>query len=70
MLDRAKFLVISEISAVTDDSAESVEDKVNKALERCLVNKARQATRAKATKVSKKVAKVKKPAARRAARAS
>lgn len=70
MLDRAKFLVISEISAVTHDSTESVEDKVTKALERCLVNRARQVAKAKATKVAKKVAKVKKPAARRAARAS
>ena len=82
MLDRAKFLVISEISAATDDSMESVEDKVTKALERCLVNRARQLEKAKAAKVAKKVtkkvtkkvakkvAKVKKPAARRAASAS
>ena len=70
MLDRAKFLVISEISAATDDSMESVEDKVTKALERCLVNRERQLAKAKDDKVAKKVAKVKKPAARRAAKAS
>jgi CarD family transcriptional regulator len=39
MLDRARFLVISEVSEVTGDSAESVEDKVGKALDRCLVNR-------------------------------
>ena len=54
----------------SDDSTESVEDKVTKALERCLVNRARQMTKTKAAKVAKKVAKVKKPVARRAARAS
>ena len=70
MLDRARFLVVSEISEVTGDSTESVEEKVGEALDRCLVNRARRLTRAKTTKVSKKVAKVKKPTARRAARAS
>ena len=70
MLDRAKFLVVSEISEVTGDSSEFVEDKVGKALDRCLVNRSRRLTKAKTTKASKKVAKVKKPAVRGAARAS
>lgn len=70
MLDRAKFLVVSEISEVTGDSTESVEDKVSKALERCLVNRARLQTKAKTDKGSKKAAKVKKPATRRVASAS
>ena len=86
MLDRARFLVVSEISEVTSDSTESVDDKVTKALDRCLVNRLRLQTKAKTTKMAKtaakraakkvvakvarKVAKVKKPAVRRAARAS
>ena len=69
MLDRAKFLVVSEISEVTSETAESIEDKVNKALDRCLANRARQLAKAKTAK-----AKVKKSSAkasgRRAARAS
>jgi CarD family transcriptional regulator len=43
MLDRARFLVVSEISEVTAESAPVVEDKVNKALEKCLVAKNRVA---------------------------
>ena len=83
MLDRARLLVVSEISEVTSDSTELVEDKVGKALERCLLNRTRLLTKAKTTKVAKKTAKkvakvakvakvtkVKKPAVRRAARAS
>ena len=70
MLDRARFLVISEISEVTGDTAESIEDKVGKALDRCLLNRSRKVAKAKTAKVSKKVAKVKKSAARGAASAS
>lgn len=69
MLDRAKFLVISEISEVTSETSESIEEKVNKALDRCLANRARQIAKAKTVK-----AKVKKSstrtAGRRTARAS
>lgn len=69
MLDRAKFLVISEISEVTSETSESIEEKVNKALDRCLANRARQLAKAKTVK-----AKVKKSstrtAGRRTARAS
>ena len=69
MLDRAKFLVVSEISEVTSETAESIEEKVHKALDRCLATRARQLAKAKTAK-----AKVKKSSARttgrRAARAS
>lgn len=51
MLDRAKFLVVSEIAEVTADTSESVDDKVEKALDRCLVNRERLLTKAKAPKV-------------------
>jgi CarD family transcriptional regulator len=85
MLDRAKFLVVSEISEVIGDSSEVTDQKVDKALERCFVNRERAAARAKVrakttktTKTTKKkvtaktVAKAKTPAraVRRTARAS
>ena len=57
MLDRAKFLVISEISEVLSESSETIEDRVDKALERCLVNRTKQ--RAKAKTAKKKTAKAK-----------
>ncbi|MYD86829.1 MAG: CarD family transcriptional regulator [Acidobacteria bacterium] len=54
MLDRAKFLVVSEISEVVSEPSEAVEERVEKALERCLANRERQlakesAARAKAS---------------------
>ena len=42
MLDRAKFLVVSEISEVVREPSETIEQRVDKALERCLANRARQ----------------------------
>jgi CarD family transcriptional regulator len=48
MLDRAKFLVISEISEVLGEKSPQVEGKVDKALEQCFVTKARNVTKAKA----------------------
>ena len=53
MLDRAKFLVVSEISEVMGETAEMVDQKVNKALDRCLVNRERAIARAKVAKTSK-----------------
>jgi len=50
MLDRAKFLVVSEISEVAGDTAGVIDKKVNKALERCFVNRERAAARAKEAK--------------------
>jgi CarD family transcriptional regulator len=55
MLDRAKSLIISEISEVMQLTVPEVEDRVEKALERCFMMKARNAqrtaTRAAAAKV-------------------
>jgi CarD family transcriptional regulator, regulator of rRNA transcription len=48
MLDRAKFLVVSEITEVLAEKTPAVEEKVDKALERCFAMKARNAARAKA----------------------
>ncbi len=50
MLDRAKFLVVSEMSEVAGDSTEAIDQKVNKALERCFANRDRAIAKAKATK--------------------
>jgi len=43
MLDRAKFLVISEVSEVMRETAQSIEGRVDSALERCFLTKARVA---------------------------
>jgi CarD family transcriptional regulator len=50
MLDRAKFLVISEISEVAHEKTEAIEQKVDLALERCFSTKTRSIARAKAAK--------------------
>ena len=50
MLDRAKFLVVSEISEVSREVTISVEEKVDRALERCFTMKNRSIARAKAAK--------------------
>jgi len=69
MLDRAKFLVISEVSEVMRETAPAIEAQVDRALERCFSTKARTMARAKVVKVAPRAAA---PAAapRRAARAS
>lgn len=46
MLDRAKSLIVSEISEVMRQTAAEIEDRVEKALERCFMMKARSAQRA------------------------
>jgi CarD family transcriptional regulator len=51
MLDRAKFLIISEVSEVMRETAAAIEGRVDRALERCFMTKAR--TTARATKVAK-----------------
>src|SRR5947209_9713289 len=72
MLDRAKFLIISEVSEVMRETAAEIEGRVDRALERCFSSRARAATAATTrAKVAKAVAP--RPAAapaRRAARAS
>ncbi len=49
MLDRAKFLVVSEMTEVLGEKTPAVEDKVDKALEHCFQTKAKNALRAKGT---------------------
>jgi len=66
MLDRARFLVISEVSEVMRESAAAIEGRVDGALERCFTTKARTAARAKVAKAVPRAA----AAPRRAARAS
>ena len=63
MLDRAKFLVVSEITEVLGEKTPEVEVKVEQALERCFATKARNAARAKAASATR----AKAPAARVAA---
>src|SRR3954463_4602151 len=77
MLDRAKALIISEISEVMRQKANDVEARVDASLEKCFVvkakNMARTAARAKVTKPAKAVVAASAAAAaapRRAARAS
>jgi len=70
---------VSEITEVLAEKTPVVEDKVDKALERCFVTKARNAARSKAATTSRATkvtapappaAPARVPAARRAARAS
>jgi CarD family transcriptional regulator len=75
MLDRAKFLIISEVSEVMRETAAEIERRVDSALERCFVSRARSATaaapaRAKVAKVTPRPAAAAAAPARRAARAS
>jgi CarD family transcriptional regulator len=73
MLDRAKFLVVSEITEVMGEKTPVVEIKVDEALEHCFVVKARNAARAKAAKVTRAKSPVRLAASstsRRTARAS
>lgn len=65
MLDRAKFLVVSEISEVASETANVIEERVDRALERCFVSKNRKAARAKVAKAT-----ATRISARRTARAS
>src|SRR5437016_4310965 len=46
MLDRAKFLIISEVSEVMRETAAEIEGRVDRALERCFSSRARAATAA------------------------
>jgi CarD family transcriptional regulator len=70
MLDRAKFLIISEVSEVMRETALAIEARVDRALERCFSVKARTVTRAKVVaKAAPRTTPVAAPA-RRTARAS
>jgi len=68
MLDRAKFLIISEVSEVMRETAPAIEARVDRALERCFVAKARTTARAKTVKVTPRAAAA--SSTRRAVRAS
>ena len=71
MLDRAKFLIISEVSEVMRETALSIEGRVDSALERCFTTKARAAARTKVAKAEPRAAAAAAPSvSRRAARAS
>jgi CarD family transcriptional regulator len=79
MLDRAKSLIVSEVSEVMRVTPEAVEERVEKALERCFMLKARAQQRATARTVKPMPAKAtatvsatspRAAAARRQARAS
>jgi CarD family transcriptional regulator len=74
MLDRARALIISEVSEVMREKAMEVEEKVDRALERCFMVKARNMARTSARAKVAKPVKVTVVAAaavpRRAARAS
>ena len=67
MLDRAKFLVVSEISEVSHEITAAIEEKVDRALERCFTMKNRSIARAKAVKATPAATRV---PARRTAKAS
>jgi len=70
MLDRAKFLIISEVSEVMRETAAAIEGRVDRALERCFTAKARTTTtHAKVTKPAPRAVASAAPP-RRAARAS
>ena len=72
MLDRAKFLIISEVSEVMRETAVAIESRVDRALERCFSVKARatSAPARKATKTPAPRAVASAAPARRTARAS
>jgi hypothetical protein len=70
MLDRAKFLIISEVSEVMRETAPAIEARVDTALERCFTTKARMAARAKVAKAVARPVPAPPAPARRAARAS
>ncbi len=76
MLDRAKSLIISEVSEVMRVTIADIEDRVEKALERCFMMKARAAQRAAArakavpAKVTTTTTSTRAAVARRQARAS
>jgi len=69
MLDRAKFLIISEVSEVMRETANAIEARVETALERCFTAKARTVARATVVKAATR-AQAASSQTRRAARAS
>jgi CarD family transcriptional regulator len=70
MLDRAKFLVVSEITEVLGEKTPQVEVKVDQLLERCFALKARNAARVKAASATRAKRPTARVTPRRTARAS
>ena len=70
MLDRAKFLIVSEVSEVMRETALAIEARVEGALERCFTAKARTTARAKVAKAVPRAAAPAPSTTRRTARAS
>src|SRR5437016_6380366 len=70
MLDRAKFLIISEVSEVMREAPLAIEARVDRALERCFSAKARTIARAKVVAKAAPRVQAAATAPRRAARAS
>src|SRR4030095_3316297 len=66
MLDRAKFLIISEVSEVMRETAASIEGRVDRALERCFVAKARSAPPGKVVEAAPRTHAAEPPAGRAA----
>jgi len=56
MLDRARFLIVSEVSEVMRQPVPATEDQVTEALERCFLVKARAAQRVAAARTAAKAA--------------
>ena len=61
MLDRAKFLIISEVSEVMRETAPAIEARVDRALERCFTTKARTTARATAPRSWRKSRRARRP---------
>jgi CarD family transcriptional regulator len=53
MLDRAKFLVVSEISEVVGEKSPAIDERVEQSLERCFVTKAKNTARSAAAKATR-----------------
>ena len=70
MLDRAKFLVVSEIAEVLGEESDLIDTRVDRALERCLNAKSRAAAKSKAAKSAKTVKAVKAVKVAKTARAT
>ena len=56
MLDRARFLIITEVSEVMQEGAPAIETRLDYALNRCIAARARNLEKAKAVKASVKPA--------------
>ena len=70
MLDRAKFLVVSEISEVLGEESDLIDTRVDRALERCLNANSRTAAKSRAAKSAKTVKAVKTVKVAKTARAT